>query len=94
MAEVITDLNGTIIAMCAADDDRFAKRKHALSLSEPTPAIPRAEPLLRARPGQVRHVMTLPDSVVGMSLKEIHTTHHVVVKDGTPHLERIGSAAA
>jgi hypothetical protein len=45
---------------------------------------------MRARPGQVRHVVTLPDSVIGMSLKEIHMTHRVVVRHGTPHLERIG----
>jgi hypothetical protein len=90
MTEIITDLKGTIIAICAADDERFAKRKRGLSLSEPAPGVPRAEALLNARPGQVRHVMTLPDSVVRMSLGEIHTTHRVVVKEGTPHLERIG----
>jgi hypothetical protein len=90
MTEIITDENGAIIAICAADDDRFTKRKRALSLSEPTPGIPKAAPLLRARPGQVRHVVTLPHSVVGMSLKEIHLTHRVVVKEGTPHLERSG----
>jgi hypothetical protein len=89
MTEIITDANGTIIAISAADDKRFAKRRRALPLAQPGPGVARAQVVMRALPGQFLHAVTLSDSVAGMSLKEIHMTHRVVVRDGTSHLERI-----
>jgi hypothetical protein len=86
--EIITDANGRIIAMCPTEDEPVARPKHPV---QPDSAAqrPNATPTLRPRPGQVRHVVPLPPQLAGMSLKEIHTTHRVVVHAGQPRLERI-----
>ncbi len=86
--EIITDANGTIIAMCPDDDEPVARPTRPMQLGSPAPG-PKAVPTLRARPGQVRHVVALPPELAGMSLKGIHTTHRVVVHAGTSRLERI-----
>jgi hypothetical protein len=86
--EIITDANGRIIAICPTEDEPVARLKRAV---QPDSAAqrPNATPTLRPRPGQVRHVVSLPPGLAGMSLKEIHTTHRVVVHAGQPRLERI-----
>ena len=88
MLDIITDASGTIIAICAADEEQLAGRTR-----RPTPQdavqAPRALVDLRARPGQLRHVLALPAELAGLSLKEIHGTHRVVLDAGTPRLERI-----
>ena len=86
--EIITDANGRIIALCAAEDEGVARPGRPIQPGSSVPG-PNAVPTLRARPGQVRHVIALPPELVGMSLKEIHTTHRVVVHAGMSRLERI-----
>jgi hypothetical protein len=86
--EIIADANGRIIAMCPTKDEPIARPKHSVQPSSPA-QIPNAVPTLRPRPGQVRHVVELPAELAGMSLKEIHTTHRIVVHAGKSRLERI-----
>jgi hypothetical protein len=76
-----------LIAICAADEEQLAGRTRRPSPQDAVQA-PRAVAALRARPGQVRHVLALPAELAGLSLKEIHATHHVVVDAGTPRRER------
>jgi hypothetical protein len=86
--EIIADANGRIIAMCPTEDEPVARPRYPVQPSSPAQK-PNAVPTLRARPGQVRHVVALPPELAGVSLKEIHTTHRVVVDAGQPRLERI-----
>jgi hypothetical protein len=88
MLDIITDASGAIIAICAADEEQLAGRSRRPSSQDAVQA-PRGVAGLRARPGQVRHVLALPAELAGLSLKEIHTTHRVVVDAGVPRLERI-----
>jgi hypothetical protein len=86
--EIITDMNGRIIAMCPTEDEPVARPRYPVQPGSPVQRL-NAVPILRPRPGQVRHVIPLPPELAGMSLKAIHTTHRVVVHAGQPRLERI-----
>ena len=86
--EIIADANGRIIAMCPTEDEPVARARPRHSVQPGSPAQISAVPILRPRPGQVRHVIPLPPELAGMSLKEIHATHRVVVHAGTSRLER------
>jgi hypothetical protein len=86
--EIITDTNGKIIAMCPTEDEPVARPRYAVQPGSPAQRL-NAVPTLRPRPGQVRHVIPLPPELAGMSLKEIHTTHRIVVHAGQSRLERI-----
>jgi hypothetical protein len=86
--EIIADANGRIIAMCATEHEPIARPRHKAQPGFPM-QLPNAVPILRPRSGQVRHVVALPPELAGMSLKEIHTTHRVVVHAGRSRLERM-----
>lgn len=86
--EIITDANGRIIAMCPAEDEPVARPRYPVQPGSPAQTA-NAVATLRPRPGQVRHVVALPPELAGMSLKEIHTTHRVVVHAGKSRLERM-----
>ena len=86
--EIITDANGRIIAMCATEDEPVARPRSSVQPDSPA-QTPNAVLILRPRPGQVRHVVALPPELAGMSLKEIHATHRVVVHTGRSRLERM-----
>ena len=86
--EIIADANGRIIAMCATEDEPVARPRYKVQPGSPA-QIPNAVPILRPRSGQVRHVVALPPELAGVSLKEIHTTHRVVVHAGRSRLERM-----
>ena len=86
--EIIADANGRIIAMCPTGDEPLARPRYSVQPGSPA-QIPNAVPILHPRPGQVRHVVALPPELAGMSLKEIHTTHRVVVHAGRSRLERM-----
>jgi hypothetical protein len=86
--QIVTDATGRIIAMCAAEDEPVARPTYPVH-SGNAAQMAQAVPVLRARAGQVLHVLPLPAELAGLSLKEIHTTHRVVVQAGRARLERI-----
>jgi hypothetical protein len=88
--EVLAAENGTILALGAPDDTRISKHLR-LAASRGAQTAPQAPPTItmRPRPGQQRHLVTLPDELANMSLKEIHRSYRLVHHAAGPRLEPI-----
>jgi hypothetical protein len=90
--EVLTDENGTILAMNAAHDGREPRRlrtgeAHDDASESASPRPPKIA--MRPRVGQERHLVTLPDEFEQMPLKEIHRSFRLVHDAAGPRLERV-----
>jgi hypothetical protein len=81
--ELLVNENGKIVA---AVECRPAT---LISASASSDGRPLAQAMLRARPGQTRHVLTLPAEIANMPLKTVLQAHRFVCDAEGPRLEKV-----